>query len=109
MRRWLWPPLATAVTVLFVVAQVAIVFGFALSYIDRGKRIADLEAALCEERVARLSRLAMPQTSCPDADKILARVLPQRWTPIAPAPAARVAARVMDSRPRQEFPEARGR
>jgi hypothetical protein len=85
------------------------VIGFMFSYIERGQRITDLETALCEERVARLSRVAMPQTSCPDADKILARALPQRWTPLAETPMSRVPARTVDYRPSSEEPVARPR
>jgi hypothetical protein len=100
IRRWLWPPVARIVTIVLVGAQLAIVIGFVLSYVERGRRITDLETALCEERVARLSRLAVPQTSCPDADKILARVLPQRWMPLAETPPSRVPTRTVDYRPR---------
>jgi hypothetical protein len=106
IRRWLWPPLARAVTVILVGAQLAIVIAFVLSYVERGRRITDLETALCEERVAKLSRLAVPQTSCPDADKILARVLPQRWMPLAETPSSRVPTRTVDYRPRPEEPQA---
>jgi hypothetical protein len=109
LRRWLWPPIARIVTLALIGVQLAIVVGFLLSYIERGRRIADLETALCEERVARLSRVAMPQTTCPEADKILARALPQRWTPLAETPPSRVPARTVDYRPRSEEPIARPR
>jgi hypothetical protein len=104
IRRWLWPPIARVVTLVIIGVQLALVLGFVFSYIERGRRIADLETALCEERVARLSRVAMPQTSCPEADKILARALPQRWTPLAETPISRVPARTVDYRPRSEEP-----
>ena len=109
IRRWLWPPFARAVTLLIVGAQLAIVIAFVLSYVERGRRISDLETALCEERVARLSRIAVPQTTCPEADKILARALPQRWMPLAEPPSARVATRTVDYRPQPAEPEARPR
>ena len=109
IRRWLWPPVARIVTLALIGLQLALVIGFMFSYIERGQRIADLETALCEERVARLSRVAMPQTSCPDADKILARALPQRWTPLAETPKSRIPARTVDYRPQSEEPIARPR
>jgi hypothetical protein len=109
IRRWLWPPVARIVTLALISAQLAIVIGFVLSYVERGRRITDLETALCEERVARLSRLAVPQTSCPEADKILARVLPQRWMPLAETPPSRVRTRTVDYRPQSGEPIARER
>jgi hypothetical protein len=109
IRRWLTPPVATAVIALIVGAQVAVVLAFTLSYVERGRRITELQAALCEERVGRLSRIAMPDTACPDADKILARVLPQRSTPIARSGSTRVAARIVEWRPPPAATLTRGR
>jgi hypothetical protein len=51
----------------------------------------------------------MPDTACPDADKILARVLPQRSTPIARSASTRVAARIVEWRPPPAATLTRGR
>ena len=75
IRRYLEPPVAAALIALLVAAQLAAMLVFIASFAARGRRIAELEAMVCRERVARLAPLA-PDVSCPDAEKIFARALP---------------------------------
>jgi hypothetical protein len=108
IRRWLQPPVARTVIALIIVAQVMVVFGFSISYAKRGRRIADLEEALCRERLARFSHLAS-DVPCPNALHVLADALPQAWTSVGhPSLDGRAGARVVGWRPasssRQERP-----
>ena len=80
IRRYL-DPLVAAVVIGFLVAlQLAAVIGFSVSYAARAHRIAELEAALCRERVARFAPLTA-DVPCPEADRIFAQALPRVWRP----------------------------
>jgi len=94
---------ATAAIALIVTTELAVILGFSISYANRGHRIADLEAALCRERLAQFSHLASG-VQCPDAQKILAQVLPQSWVPMTqPSPDGRAGARVVGWRSLREL------
>jgi hypothetical protein len=82
IRRTLKPPVAAAVIGILLAVPLAAAVGFSVSYVARGHRIAELEAMVCRERVARLAPLKS-ELPCPEAEKILAHALPQVWTPIA--------------------------
>lgn len=104
IRRWLRPPVAAAAIALIVAIQVAVILAFSISYAHRGRTIADLEAALCRERLAQFPQL-VSDTQCRDAQKILAQVLPQSWVPMTPPPSdGRAGARMVGWRLPRESP-----
>lgn len=102
IRRWFRPPVAAAMIALIVAIQLAAILGFSASYAQRGRRIEDLEAALCREGLAQFSRVAS-SVECQGAQRALAQVLPQSWVSTTLI-ASGAGARVIGWRPPRESP-----